>query len=467
MSGTAVDRRGDRITPARRVAYATVSRTVDDRAWADRVFDIESGRADLDPRERSFAQHLSFGTVRHLRTLDHVVCAAANRPATKIDAAVMHALRLGTFQLLFSDGVPARAAIDQSVEQVRSVAGERAVGFANGVLRTVQRTGMAVLERLDPSDPSDLGVLLSYPDWIIGAMGDAHGDDGIAALAAQNRSDGVGSGSIRINTLHADAARADAIAASLGVELAHVPDPFTIAVGDARVSQGSTAALQPLVDGGLLMAQSLASMLVVVALAPKPGERILDMCAAPGSKTTQIAAAMGNDGSIVACELHEHRARSLQERLDRAGVTCARVVVGDATTVDLPADGFDRVLVDAPCSGLGVLSRHPDARWRDRAERPNELPALQGRLLQRAATLVRPGGVVVYSTCTLLPPENEGVVDRAVREFGLMPDPLPGTLPRRLRIPGSHHMARTLPQRDGTDGFFIARLRRTPRPRVG
>lgn len=457
-------RRPKAVTSERWVAWQVIRRTFDEDAFSDRAFQTEAERAELDPRARSAAQHLAYGTVRRAKTIDHVIGVVGKRPLRKIDPPVLHALRLGVFQLLFSDGSADHAAVDQSVEIVRGVSGERAVAFTNAVLRRAQVDGHTILGRLDPDDPADEATRLSLPDWIVARMHAAYGNEGVRALAVQDESPGTSA--FRCNTLRAPVDQMEARARELGVELAPVPEPFHELVPEAVLVSGPTAAIGPMVDEGWVVPQSVVSSLVARMLAPRAGERVLDMCAAPGGKTLHVAALMGNEGEVLACELHDHRADMVRSRATLAGATCVTVMTGDATALDVGTVGVcDRVLVDAPCTGLGVLGRRPDARWHRAEDDLDGLVDLQRRLLETAAKLVRPGGVVVYSTCTMLPDENEQVVDWALANTALEPGfgehgNDAHVFPPDLQAGGAHaaHALRTWPHLHGTDGFFLARL---------
>jgi 16S rRNA (cytosine967-C5)-methyltransferase len=431
-------RRPTKVTPARWAAWLVLRRTFEEDAWTDRAFGAVAEQLELDPRERAFAQRLAYGTVQQAKRLDHVIGVLGKRPLRKIDPPVLHALRIGIYELLElqqatgPDGErlgssSAHAAVDQAVELVRGVVGERAVAFTNAILRRAQVDGANILDGLDASKDDELAILLSMPDWLVARARAAHGEQGIDALRAQNE-----------------------------------PTPATFrdtTTGELLEVDGSTGHLADRVARGELVAQSRASQLVATALDPQPGERILDMCAAPGGKSTHLAALMGNEGEIVAVELHEHRADSIRELARRTHTdSIIDVRVADAPTLD-PAElgTFDRVLLDAPCTGTGVLAARPDSRWKRSEESLAELVLLQEHLLQAAARMLRPGGVLVYSTCSILREEDEQLV--AERPDDLEPDALPPNF-APLLLDGSTHAARTWPQRDGTDGFFIARFRR-------
>lgn len=447
-------RRPASVTPERWVAWRTVLRTFAEDAYTDRAFAGECERASLDARQRALAQHLAYGTVRGAKRFDHVIGRAGHRPIARIDPPILAALRLGVVQLLEADGIPPHAAVDQSVEIVRAATGERAVPFANAVLRRVQADGATWLAELDPEDPSDQATLLSMPDWIVRRMASAHGEDGLRALAAQDEPPGVTP--LRHNPLRGDRPH----------DLFQPPpDPWPELVPEACTVASVGADVGGLVECGLLLPQSLASMAVAHLLDPRSGERVLDMCAAPGGKTSHLAALMGGLGSIVACELHEHRADSLRAVVERAGAS-AMVDIRCVNATALRLDGaaatsvgtFDRILLDAPCTGLGVLGRRPDLRWRRTEEDVEPLVALQRNLLEAAVPLLRPGGRIVYSTCTLLPQENEAQMQWVVDRFGLVVEPLPQGWDalRHHHVEGA---AVVWPQRHRSEGFFMCRMR--------
>ena len=410
-------------SPARRTAQQVVLRVFEGDAFADRAFaTVAEG---LDERERGFAQQLAYGTVQRARTLDHAIEVLAGRAVENLDAPVRAALRLGAYQLAYLDGVPARAAVNESVELVREAGLEKAVGFANAVLRRIAEGGRPLVEGLSEGTSPEAALKHSYPDWVADLWWRELGrEEALALMRAQNDPPRT---VVRLNRRKPESARVQ------GLPEPEFPDAL-------RVDRVDEAAL----EAGLVWPQSLGSQLAGLAVGAREGERTLDLCAAPGGKATQLA------GDVVAVEKHPGRARQLQENCARLGATNVTVVCADA--LELPAEltGFDRVLVDAPCSGLGVLNSRADLRWRARP-----LPELQRNLLQVAAERVRPGGMVVYAVCTINSEENEDVVDAA----GLQVD---GSL--ALEWPRFRHHTRpgsllTLPHRDGTSGFFVSRLK--------
>jgi 16S rRNA (cytosine967-C5)-methyltransferase len=398
----------ERVAPARRVAYEVVRRTFEQDAYADRAF---AALADeLEPRERRQAMRLAFGAVQRSRTVDHAVAELGGKRPQRLQAELRNALRVSGFELLFSDAVPARAAVNEGVELAREMAGRRTAGLANAVLRRIAEAGHGWTESLPPP------LRHSYPDWVWQAWVELLGEEAAEACAvAQNAAPEL---SVRVNTLRA-------AGVDLGVPVHRdlsLPEALVV---DAAYDVAASAAFK----NGLIWPQSRSSMRPARLLAPEPGMRVLDLCAAPGGKSGQLAALMANRGELVCVERHPGRAKELEATLERFGATCARVVVVDAEAYDEPGR-FDRVLLDPPCTGLGVLAGRPDARWRRSAEEAVELAELQRRLLEVARSRVAPGGALVYSVCTLHRTEGEGV------------------------LPGGDYL---LPQDTGSDGFYIAR----------
>jgi 16S rRNA (cytosine967-C5)-methyltransferase len=422
-------------------------RRVADGAYADRALAAEARRARLDPRARAAAMRLAYGAVQRRRTLDWMIDGALERPE-RLEPELREILRMGAYELAWSDRVPASAAVDQAVRLARTLHGAPArrsarAGLVNAVMRRLATDAPGLRARLDaPGTPP--GLRHSVPDWIAdGLVASLGAEDADGVLAAANA---PAESALRWNPLRGPRRT---------VERALVPEPGwhdDPLLPEALVLDGPFALEDhALWERGRAIGQSRASMLPARALMPRPGEVVVDMCAAPGAKSTHLAALSRNGARIVCVELHAARARALRDLARRTG-SRLEVVEGDARTVPLP-EGVDAVLLDPPCTGLGVLSARPDARWRRREEALGALAALQRELLARAAAIVRPGGRIVYSTCTLLAAENEDVV----RASGLRVDDLAGAFPglEHPRLPGA---LRTLPHRHGTDGFFVARL---------
>jgi 16S rRNA (cytosine967-C5)-methyltransferase len=406
------------VSPARRAAYDVVRRVFEEDAYADRA--LRSAVASLEGRDRALAQRLAFGTVQRVRTLDHAIHTLGKRPVRKLDPPVRAALRLGAYQLGFSD-VPEHAAVNETVELVRAARLERAVAFTNAVMRRLAAGLAPLLASLPEGTAADAALKHSYPDWVAELWWRELGrDDTLALLRAQNEPP---ERVVRVNRRKPD----------------HVdgwPDPdLPDALHVERIDEDALAA-------GLIWPQSRGSQLAGLVVGARAGDRTLDLCAAPGGKATQL------DGEVVAVELHPGRARELNENIRLLGADNVTVVNADATKLPPELTGFDRVLVDAPCSGLGVLAARPDLRWRARP-----LRELQQELLRAAAERVRPGGTIVYSVCTINSEESEAVIDAS----GLRVEPLGDEWPQ-FAHPRRPEFVQTLPHRHGTSGFFIARL---------
>ena len=432
------------VSPARRVAAAVLRRVERESAYADRALAAEATRARLDARERAFATQLAYGGVQRRRTLDHVIAACAGRPVDQLDQPVRDALRLGVLQLLFLGGVAPHAAVDQSVELAKEGGGP-AFKLVNAVLRRAGREGPALLSALGDATPREAAVLHSVPDWIAELWWDALGPDEARGLLASVNE--PAESALRVNTLVADPAVVRAELAERAVETRTAPgvlDGGEITEGLVIESQFDPST-DPLWSAGALVAQSRAAMSAALLLAPRPGMRVLDLCAAPGGKATHLAALVGDAGEVVAVERNPRRAAELRRMCGRLRADRVRVEVGDAAEPRADAP-FDAVLVDPPCTGLGTLQGRPDLRWRVRPEAVAELAELQLRILIAGAAALAPGGALVYATCTISPQENEQVVERF----------LAGRADYEL-----DRSAQLLPHRDHTDGFFLARLRRT------
>ena len=453
------------IGPARTAAYHALRAIADERA--DLPSALARGREHLsDERDRALAAEIVTGTLRWQRSLDHLVEHFANRRIAKVDPDVLHVLRLSLYQLLHLDRVPASAVVDAAVDLVRQARKPSAAGFVNAVLRAAlrQRHRLPLPPRPDTSSGTStdraaalayLGVTHSHPEWLVARWFDRHGFDASERWVRFNNE--TPRLALRVNRLRVSR---DGVAAALGaagVETTpthHAPDGLIVTAGNPLQARDSGSFL------GSFFVQDEASQLVSLVVAARPGERVLDLCASPGGKTVAIAADARDTGVLVACDVRARRVRLLRDNVKTSGAACVRVV-HVATSGPLPfAPVFDRVLVDAPCSGLGTIRRDPDIRWR-RGER--DLASLahgQLALLERAAALVRPHGRLVYATCSSEPDENEAVVDAFLSrhdEFELV-DLRGNASPRLMPLLDQQGMMRTLPFAHGLEAFFAAAL---------
>jgi 16S rRNA (cytosine967-C5)-methyltransferase len=416
---------------SRQVAFAVVRR-VTDGAYADRAFRSEAGAARLKRGDRAFAQQLAYGTVQRRLTLDHVIANLSDRPLAKLDPPLLDALRLGVYQLLFMGSVPDHAAVAETVELAKSAKGS-GHKFANAVLRRATREAAAIYDAVGDDKAASAAIRHSHPQWLVELWWKALGrEETLALLEADNQ---PAEDAVRVNTLVAEP---DDVAARIGV-VHRDPDLLEALVLDGAFDvEGSE-----LFEQGAITPQSRASQMVARTLDPQPGEHVLDMASAPGTKTTHAAALMSGKGQITAIEVNSSRAEDLRANCARMHVVSVDVIVQDARLVE---GRFDRVMLDAPCSNLGTLARRPDARWRKTPQQIAELARLQAELLDAAANATRPGGTLVYSVCTISPKEAADQIDAFTQ-----------------RHTGFSETSRrqTLPHRDNTDGFFIARLERT------
>jgi 16S rRNA (cytosine967-C5)-methyltransferase len=428
-------------------------------AFAERVLDgLLARRPGLLPRERALASHLLYGVLRWRNRLDAHLARAASRPLEKVHPRLLQVLRLGAYQILFLDRIPDRAAVSESVELARRAGLNHACGFVNAVLRKVAAAGPDLPCPADPA--SRLSLLFGCPLWLVELWIREHGAQGVEFLC--RAASQIPPLWLRVNPRRIS--RTDALS-----ELQR--EGFTAAVGAygpeaVRVESAGDPKAIPLVARGCAVVQDQASQLVAHLVAPEPSWRILDACAAPGLKATHLAVLAGEESRVTALELRPHRARAIGELAGRLRCGEIQVEVADAREFR-PAEAFHAVLVDAPCSGLGVLNRNPEAKWRRRPDELLAYPRLQLALLENLAAAVRPGGVLVYATCTTVRAENEGVIEAFLTnrsDFELEPPPSGAVSWDHLVTRDGHF--RTFPEQSSTggaralDGFFGARLRR-------
>ncbi len=445
-------------TNPRQAAFEILLRIEKERSYADILIDRELAAGPLTGPDRGLLTELVYGTLRRQGALDHVIRSFSTQKPEKLQRAVLLLLRLGLYQLLYLDRIPAPAAVNETVKLAHQAA-PRATGFINAILRRADRERDAIPwpdERTDPA--GHIAAVHSHPRWLVEQWLRQLGPAETAELAkAMSEPPPF---TVRVNTLKTDRDRLRARLAEEGataVPCRYSPDGLVLTTHPAL------AAL-PSFREGLFTVQDEASQCAALLLAPRPGDRLLDLCAAPGGKTTHCAQLMENRGEIIACDVAPRKLRFIEETADRLGITIVttRQLDGARAAETLPRERFDRVLVDAPCSGIGVIRRNPEGKWWKTPENILELADVQRRLLASAADTVAPGGILVYATCSTSEEENKAVVENLLtqrRDFVL--ENGRDLFPEAAELFTDRGMFRSWPHRHGMDGFCAARLRRT------
>jgi 16S rRNA (cytosine967-C5)-methyltransferase len=446
---------------ARAIAHEVLLRADTTDAFADVLLADRLARAGLAPADQALATRLAYGTLAWQGRLDHELALRVHEPLPRLDPPVRAALRLGLYQLRHLDRVPAYAAVDASVALART-AGRGAAGLVNAVLRRAAAEGEPALPDATADPIGRLAVEWSHPRWLVARWhAELGAEEATALLAADNRESPT---VLRANPLRTSAAELAAalVAAGVGVRpAAWAPDALVVSSPRDHVArgplEGGAARLRTLAAwrDGRFAFQSEASQLIAPLLDVRPGASVLDVCAAPGGKAVHAAARVVPGGAVLALDRSLAGTRRIVAEATRLGASAVRVAVADARRLPV-AGSFDAALVDAPCSGLGTLRRHPELRWRRTPDDVPRLAALQREILAAVAPRVRPGGVLVYAVCTLAREENEAAVEaflHAAPRFAVEPVPLPAALVT------AEGFLKTLPHRHAMDGFFAARLR--------
>ena len=442
---------------AREVALLTLNACERQGGWSDGVLKKQIAAAGLDSRDAGLATQLCFGVIQNRILLDFYLSKFSNIPLRRLEGKVLQALRLGLYQMLFLTRIPHSAAVDQSVALTRAhCKNPRAPGMVNAILRNLERS-LDRLPTIPEEDPAEYyATLYSHPVWLVRELLETLGSEGTAAfLQADNSQPPI---TAMVNTTKATAQETAERLAEQKVEV--TPHPWL----ENCLILNKTGNLERLdaYQQGLFYIQDPASRLMAMASGAAPGMRVLDVCAAPGGKSFAAAIQMENQGEIISCDLHPHKKKLIQAGADRLGLSIITPMTADGKGRRAEWESaFDLVLVDAPCSGLGVIRKKPDIRYKD--PKPLEgLPQVQEAILENAAGYVKPNGLLMYSTCTVLPRENQEVVDaflqkhpEFVREGFTLPGPA-GEVPQ-----GEITL---WPQVHGTDGFFICKLRKGGEP---
>lgn len=451
--------RSGRKPGAREAAMDVLTRVEQDQAYSNLLLNQTLEKLKLERQEAALATELVYGTIQRLNTIDYFLGRFAAKGLERLQPWVRSLLRLSFYQIRYLDRIPPHAAVNEAVELAKRRGHAGIAGLVNGILRNVlrEKERLALPEGLSPEQR--IALAESHPEWMVKRWLARYGEDAVTAMCrANNEPPKV---SLRANRLRGGRQVLAGRLAETGVETADSPlsPDGLVAVAGGRLGA------HPLFAAGEFSIQDESSMLVARCVAPEAGMRVLDCCAAPGGKTTHMAELMDGKGEVTAADLHEHKEALIREQATRLKLGNIRTVVSDARQLAgrFPAGSFDRILLDAPCSGLGVIRRKPDLKWSKTQGDIAEIAALQRSILQAVHPLLKPGGILVYSTCTMEPEENEEQVRRFLAEepgFALEAFPEGLLPPGPAAEAGAQGMLQLLPQDYGSDGFFIARLRR-------
>lgn len=428
-------------------------------AYSNLLLNSSLQKSALSREDTGLATELVYGSISRMITLDYVLDDFVSKGIAKLQPWVRSLLRLSLYQIMYLDRVPSHAAVNEAVNIAKKRGHQGISGMVNGVLRSVLRAGELPVLKEGLSQEEVISITHSHPLWMVRQWSAEYGLETAAAMcAANNEPPAV---SVRVNTtmISREALLGQMLEAGLDASESKV-SPYGIVV-----KGGGNLALTSWYNDGYLSVQDESSMLVAEAVAPEPGMKVLDCCAAPGGKSAHMGELMKDQGSIYANDLHEHKAKLISSQAERLGLEC--ITTGSADALDLAryleAESFDRILLDAPCSGLGVIRRKPDLKWRKQPEDVASIAALQGELLQSVSGLLKRGGVLVYSTCTTEQAENSRVVEAFLESNpGFASVTFASAVWERL---GDTALAegegiQLLPQHYGSDGFYIACIER-------
>ena len=440
----------------RQLAFKILCRVHRQGAYLNLLLRYGMPPGNMDPRDRALVSDICYGVERYRNTLDFTISKLSSRPLSRIHRDLLEFLRIGVYQLAFTD-IPAYAAIHETVEAAKGHLHRGNLGFLNALLRrAAEHPTAAALPGVD-NLREYLEITLSYPRWLVDYVLELYSPvDALELFRAQNRKAGL---TLRCNTYRTDtqsllsrlkeAGGRGRPSQVFGDALEEVELPFEVLV--------------ELIGEGLCLVQDLASMAVCRVVDPGPGMRVIDACAAPGGKTAYLAQLGGPGCRVVAVDLSTSRLKALEKTVSLLALENVEIIPGDARRLRDFAGEADAVLVDAPCSGLGTLSRNPDLKWRRTPEDLPRMGDLQLELLLGAAGAVRPGGVLVYSVCTYSEEETVKVVEEFLgRRPDFSPEDIAPFLPPTWREDSHRGSVQLLPHRHGTEGMYIARLRRSP-----
>jgi 16S rRNA (cytosine967-C5)-methyltransferase len=443
----------------RELAMNALVRVEQEQAFSNLVLNQLMKKHDLPRSDAGLVTELVYGTIQRMNTLDYYMSQFLSKGTKKLEPWVRQLLRLSFYQIVFLDRIPPHAAVNEAV----TIAGKRGhkgiSGMVNAVLRNALRNPelLQIPKGLRPVE--EISLAYSHPQWLVRRWLRQFGEETTRLLCESNNQ--PPSSSIRVNRIRTTT---EALTSALR-EQGYEPAQSMLAPDGLTVEGGGNMAHASGFEQGLYSIQDESSMLVAEMLMPESGMRVLDCCAAPGGKTTHIAEKMKDQGEIIACDIHEHKKKLIEAQAERLGLQSIHAETQDARQLAqlYKPESFDRILLDAPCSGFGVIRRKPDLKWTKTEADIMAIAGVQRELLDEVAALLKPGGVLVYSTCTLDPEENEQMVERFLNEHAdysldaRAMDRLP-SLSERFIAPG---MLRLLPHQYNSDGFFIAALRKS------
>lgn len=430
---------------ARLAALTALERCRRSGAWSSAAMDAVISKYKLDPRSAALASHIFLGVMQNVTLIDHCIDRSCTTKA-KVEPKIRDILRCAVYQLAFMDKIPANAAVNEAVEQCKTLGYSRASGFVNAVLRSILRNKEAIFEIQGKGTAEYLSIRYSHPIWLAEYMIERHGYEFAESFFAENNTEPPIT--IQMNALKTTATELKAMLEASGVEAKIHPW-----LENCLTVKGNIASM-PGFNDGLFYVQDPAARSAVSAAGLKLGMKVLDACAAPGGKSFAAAIDMRNSGSILSCDLHKKKLGLIKSGADRLGIDIISTKAHDARQ---PFDEeFDAIIADVPCSGYGVIRKKPDIRFKPEAERLS-LPDIQLAILENLSCALKPGGTLIYSTCTVFSEENEDVVSsflKSHREFETVDFTLPDG---KMAECGMHTFWQHI---DGTDGFFVCKLRR-------
>lgn len=444
--------------PPRKLAWDVIHRVDREKAHANVLLDQVLRKAALKDLDRAFITELAYGTLRWRGKIDHVISQFSSKPISKLDPEILNIIRMGVYQLLFLR-TPSNAAVDESVKLSKNFTSGKASGFVNAVLRAVDRDRDKIVYPVKGKDLIPyLSIEHSHPKWMVSQFVKMIGEEETEKLLEANNV--LAQVTVRANTLtiSREELRKQLLEED-GIE--SVPTPYS---PDGLILKDSPPVRQlSAINRGLLVVQDEASQLVARLLNPKPGWEILDVCAAPGIKATHLAAIMNNQGSVESVDQSISRLTLIEDNARRLGAKIVKARQGDATgPLKYQRNSFHAVLVDPPCSDLGIIRRHPDVKWIKSPERILELAEIQEKILFTSSKYLKAGGVLVYSICTISEKESEEVVRTLIDKSKMWSiEPAQEIIPEAADCCTKEGFLKTYPHKQGMDGFFAVRLRRS------